>query len=54
LPAFEATIISQEFGVEAGYRIKLPLEQVDAFQAALIALTNGQAAIEVFTSGPSV
>ena len=50
LPAYEATIIGQEFGVDAGYRIKLPLEQVDAFQAALIALTNGQAAIEVVTS----
>ena len=50
LPAYEATIVSQEFGVDAGYRIKLPLEQVDAFQAALIELTNGQAIIEVAAS----
>ena len=50
LPAYEAAIVSQEFGVDAGYRIKLPLEQVDAFQAALIELTNGQAIIEVAAS----
>ena len=50
LPAYEATIVSQEFGVDAGYCIKLPLEQVDAFQAALIELTNGQAIIEVAAS----
>ena len=50
LPAYEATIVSQEFGVDAGYRIKLPLEQVDAFQAALLELTNGQAIIEVAAS----
>jgi len=46
LPTFEATIIQQEFGVDASYRVKLPLDHIAGFQAALIELTNGQALCE--------
>ena len=50
LPAFEATIIHQEFSADASYRIKLPLEHIVRFQAELLELTNGQALFEVIAS----
>lgn len=46
LPDYEATVVEQEFGVDASFRIKLPLSQVDAFRSAVIELTHGQALVE--------
>lgn len=50
LPDFEATIVAQDFGIDATYRVKLPAARVDSFQSALIDLTHGQALIEVVAS----
>lgn len=47
LPDFEAEIVQEEYALDAEYRIRLPVAQLDAFCAALTGLTNGQAVIEV-------
>lgn len=49
-PEFEAVIVSQDFGLDATYRIRLPLQQLDAFRAALTNLTHGQALVEIAAS----
>lgn len=46
LPAYEATVLAQEFGVDASFRITLPLSQADAFRTAIIDMTHGQALVE--------
>lgn len=49
-PTFEAVIIAQDFGLDATYRLRLPLSQVDAFRSALTNVTHGQALVEIATS----
>lgn len=49
-PDFEAVIVAQEFGLDATYRIRLPLQQVTAFRAAVANLTHGQALVEIAAS----
>ncbi|MCS6826538.1 MAG: YigZ family protein [Caldilinea sp.] len=49
LPTYEAGIVAQEFGVDAGFRIELPVSRLDAFCDALIEATHGQALLEVAT-----
>lgn len=49
-PDFEAVIVAQDFGLDATYRIRLPLQQVDAFRAAVTNLTHGQALVEIAAS----
>ncbi|HAJ37562.1 MAG TPA: YigZ family protein [Chloroflexi bacterium] len=49
-PEFEAVIVAQDFGLDATYRIRLPLQQVDAFRAAITNLTHGQALVEIAAS----
>lgn len=51
LPEYEAVVVEQEFGVDAAFRIKLPLSQVDAFRSAIIEMTHGQALVEIAQSG---
>jgi uncharacterized YigZ family protein len=46
LPAYEAAVLAQEFGIDASFRITLPLSQVDAFSAAITDMTHGQALVE--------
>lgn len=50
LPGFEVTVLAQEFGVDASYRLKLPSSAVAGFTAALSELTNGQALVEITAS----
>jgi uncharacterized YigZ family protein len=47
LPAYEAELVAEEYAATVGYRLALPLTQVEAFQKALLDLTHGQASIEV-------
>jgi uncharacterized YigZ family protein len=47
LPQYEGEVLGQEFEADATFSLRLPLEQVAPFSAALIELTNGQALIEV-------
>jgi len=49
-PAFEAVVVSQEFGLDASYRVKLPLDQVAGFSSAIAEMTNGQALVEIAAS----
>lgn len=49
-PDFEAVILAQDFGLDATYRVRVPLSQVDAFGAAIAELTNGQALVETAPS----
>ncbi|HQY92359.1 MAG: YigZ family protein [Caldilinea sp.] len=49
-PDFEAVLVHQEFGLDASYRVKLPLSRIDAFRTALAELTNGQALVEIAPS----
>ncbi|HHY56090.1 MAG TPA: YigZ family protein [Chloroflexi bacterium] len=49
-PNYEAIIIAQDFGLDATYRLRLPLSQVDAFQTALTDMTHGQALVEIAAS----
>uniref|UniRef100_A0A7C1FSQ6 YigZ family protein n=1 Tax=Caldilinea aerophila TaxID=133453 RepID=A0A7C1FSQ6_9CHLR len=47
LPTYEASIVEQEFGVDASFRIELPLSRLDAFRNALIEATHGRVLLEV-------
>jgi len=49
-PTFEAVVVSQEFGLDASYRVKLPLDQVAGFSSAIAEMTNGQALVEIAAS----
>jgi uncharacterized YigZ family protein len=46
LPAFEAAVANEEYGVDVTYHIRLPREQALPLEQALIELTNGQVLIE--------
>lgn len=45
-PDFEAEIIDQEFAADVTLRLRVPEEQADSLEQALIGLTNGQIVIE--------
>jgi uncharacterized YigZ family protein len=47
LPQYEAAILAQEFEADATFHLRLPLEHLEPFSAAVIELTNGQALLEV-------
>jgi uncharacterized YigZ family protein len=49
-PEFEAVILEQDFSLDASYRVRVPLSQVGAFNAAIAELTNGQALVEIAAS----
>ncbi|CAN5596504.1 YigZ family protein [soil metagenome] len=51
LPAYEVEIIEEEYATDVTYQIKLPVEKVELFTQAIIDLTNGQALIEVVSTG---
>lgn len=51
LPEYEATVVKQEFSVDAAFRIRLPLSQLDAFRNAVVDMTHGQALVEIVQSG---
>lgn len=46
LPDFEVDVLHEAYEVDVTIQIKLPLEHVDSFRAAIIELTNGEALIE--------
>jgi len=46
LPEFEASIIDETYAADVTYRIRLPEEQAEPFEVALIGLTNGMALID--------
>jgi len=47
LPAYEAELVAEEYAATVGYRLLLPVTQVEAFKTALLDQTNGQALLEV-------
>lgn len=47
LPQYEVEILHQEFEADATFHLRLPQERLEAFTAAVIDLTNGQALIDV-------
>ncbi|WP_395823308.1 YigZ family protein [Archangium minus] len=47
LAAYEAEVLSEEYAVTVGYRLELPVSQVDAFRKALLDETNGQVLVEL-------
>lgn len=46
-PDFEVEVLEEEYGVDVSYTLKLPVEHLEPFTAAVIELTNGQALVEV-------
>jgi uncharacterized YigZ family protein len=52
LPDHEVEVLSEEFAVDAFFRVKLPVTQTDAFVAGLAELTNGQAIVEEIHRDP--
>ena len=46
-PDFEVDVEQEEYGVDVSYTLRLPLEQLESFSAALVEMTNGQALCEV-------
>jgi len=51
LPVHEAEIVTEEYAATVGYQLLLPITRLEAFQTALLDLTNGQALIEVLDPG---
>ncbi len=47
LPEHEATILHEDYAVDATFLVELPSEHVARFSEAVMALTNGQALIEL-------
>lgn len=47
LPDFETEVLAEEYGVDATYRLRMPVEHVERFRAELANLTNGQAVVVV-------
>jgi len=45
LPDYEAAILTEDYGADVTYRLRLPEEHVIAFTEALIGLTNGAALV---------
>ncbi|MCZ6632932.1 MAG: YigZ family protein [bacterium] len=50
LPEFEVQVVSEDFGADVTYTLKLPKAKVDVFRLALDNLTNGEAQVEVIAS----
>lgn len=46
LPAYEAEVTSQEYGIDVRYLVRVPRPRAAALRAALLDATRGQAAIE--------
>jgi uncharacterized YigZ family protein len=46
LPQFEAVIVDETYAADVTYRLKLPEEQADVFEQALVGLTNGTVLVE--------
>jgi uncharacterized YigZ family protein len=47
LAAYEAELVAEEYAATVGYQLTLPVNRLEAFQTALLDLTNGQALLEV-------
>lgn len=47
LPDYETEVLAEEYGVDATYHLRMPVEHVERFQADLANLTNGQALVAV-------
>jgi uncharacterized YigZ family protein len=47
LPAYEAELVAEEYAATVGYRLLLPVTQVEPFKTALLDQTHGQALLEV-------
>ncbi|WP_257461974.1 YigZ family protein [Archangium lipolyticum] len=47
LATHEAEILSEEYAATVGYQLELPVTRLEAFQTALLDLTNGQVLLEV-------
>lgn len=48
LPDFEAVIVDETYAADVTYRIKLPEEQAEGFEQALVGLTNGAVLIDQY------
>ncbi len=46
LPEYEAVIVEETYAADVTYRVSLPEEQADAFEQALVGLTNGTVLVE--------
>ncbi|HFQ95832.1 MAG TPA: DUF1949 domain-containing protein, partial [Anaerolineae bacterium] len=51
LPDYEAEILTEDYGADVTYRLRLPVEHVGAFTDAVIGLTHGAALIEEVGDG---
>lgn len=47
LPDFEGEVVAESYGEVASYLVEVPVEYLDAFRAALLDRTGGEARIEV-------
>jgi uncharacterized YigZ family protein len=52
LPEYEAELLSEEYAVDAAFRLQLPTEHLPAFIEAITSLTNGQALIDIVAKEP--
>ena len=50
LPEFEAVVMDETYAADVTYRIKLPEEQAEAFEQALVGLTSGMVLVEMIQS----
>ncbi|MBX3054027.1 MAG: YigZ family protein [Caldilineaceae bacterium] len=46
LPDYETELLAENYGVDVGYEVQMPVEQVARFRADIADLTNGQALVE--------
>ncbi len=51
LSDYEAEILTEDYGADVTYRLRLPVERVGAFADAVIGITHGAALIEVASDG---
>ena len=47
LPDHEAEVVAEEYAVDVTYRLRLPEEQAEPLQKALVSLTHGEVLVEV-------
>jgi uncharacterized YigZ family protein len=47
LPEFEAEVLSEEYGADVIYRLRLPEEHAPAFEQRLVELTRGNVLVEI-------
>lgn len=47
LPDYEIKVLEETFGADAAFFVEIPKEHADAFTAAVVELTNGNALIEI-------